>query len=373
MVSFLVLNSLSPDPMLTTTQKWTLGIIAGLAVASSSRQPSARLENSSGRFSEDFTPFLNFYPDTIYHIYISQNLRARIPPFASLFLELEFISLLLTLASSVFFNPWFNLCLDRVRVNAPLNLTLDSSPSLWSPLESTPPGEGNYMNRMSRAWSDVVPMYLGLPYTSRSRCHPSLDAMPTPEMFKEFSSKSSAPEGSSATVVPANDKAEDVPQPTIVTSDDILPAYPDSLNYFPAHAIIRVCLPFDADPRRKEDVQAALTPSPEQQTPLDTLVAPAKALMDTSQISEAIHKGVNTFMEAVPPLMKALDEFVKIHPPPHLWREPIFSNQRGTPDDDLSHRVVVLAPEGAYILEKKRIENDKRVLALNAECVVLNF
>lgn len=36
--------------------------------------------------------------------------------------------------------------------------------------------------------------------------------------------------------------------------------------------------------------------------------------MDTTQITEAIHKGVNTFMEAVPPLMKALDEVAKIHP-----------------------------------------------------------
>lgn len=36
--------------------------------------------------------------------------------------------------------------------------------------------------------------------------------------------------------------------------------------------------------------------------------------MDTRQVAEAIHKGVDAFMEAVPPLIKALDEVAKIHP-----------------------------------------------------------
>lgn len=36
--------------------------------------------------------------------------------------------------------------------------------------------------------------------------------------------------------------------------------------------------------------------------------------MDTRQVAEAIHKGVDTLMEAVPPLVKALDEVAKIHP-----------------------------------------------------------
>lgn len=36
--------------------------------------------------------------------------------------------------------------------------------------------------------------------------------------------------------------------------------------------------------------------------------------MDTPQIAETIQKGVNTFMEAVPPLMDALDAVAKIHP-----------------------------------------------------------
>ena len=55
-------------------------------------------------------------------------------------------------------------------------------------------------------------------------------------------------------------------------------------------------------------------PSPEQWMVVETLATPAKALIDTSQVAEAINKGVNTFMEAVPPLMKALDEVAKIHP-----------------------------------------------------------
>lgn len=47
---------------------------------------------------------------------------------------------------------------------------------------------------------------------------------------------------------------------------------------------------------------------------VDTLAAPAKALLDAPHIADAIEKGVNTFMETVPSLMKALDEVAKIHP-----------------------------------------------------------
>lgn len=57
-----------------------------------------------------------------------------------------------------------------------------------------------------------------------------------------------------------------------------------------------------------------MTLSPGQQTVVDTLVVPVKMLMDTPQVTEAIQKGVDTFMEAVPALMKALDEVAKIHP-----------------------------------------------------------
>lgn len=73
-------------------------------------------------------------------------------------------------------------------------------------------------------------------------------------------------------------------------------------------------LPFSADFYWKGDVQDSLTLSPDQQTVVNTLAVPAKALMDTPQIAETIEKGVNTFMEAVPVLMKALDEVAKVHP-----------------------------------------------------------
>jgi len=60
---------------------------------------------------------------------------------------------------------------------------------------------------------------------------------------------------------------------------------------------------------------------------VDTLAAPAKALLDTPQIADAIQKGVNAFMEAVPSLMKALDEVAKVHPfisgEPHPFNERI--------------------------------------------------
>ena len=70
----------------------------------------------------------------------------------------------------------------------------------------------------------------------------------------------------------------------------------------------------DADFHREGDVQDSLAPPPGQQTVVDTLAEPVKALMDTSGITETIQKGVNTFMETVPILMKALDEVAKIHP-----------------------------------------------------------
>lgn len=47
---------------------------------------------------------------------------------------------------------------------------------------------------------------------------------------------------------------------------------------------------------------------------VDTLAAPLKVLLDAPHIADNIEKGVNTFMETVPSLMKALDEVAKIHP-----------------------------------------------------------
>jgi len=55
-------------------------------------------------------------------------------------------------------------------------------------------------------------------------------------------------------------------------------------------------------------------PLPGEQTVVDTLAVPVKPMMDTSQIVETIEKEVNTFMEVVPALIKALDEVAKLHP-----------------------------------------------------------
>jgi hypothetical protein len=54
--------------------------------------------------------------------------------------------------------------------------------------------------------------------------------MPTPKLFKKFSSKTEASEGGPATDVPADDKG-DVPRPITLTSDDTIPAYSDGLKY----------------------------------------------------------------------------------------------------------------------------------------------
>ena len=66
-----------------------------------------------------------------------------------------------------------------------------------------------------------------------------------------------------------------------------------------------------------------------------TLTTPVTTPVDTPQIAEAIHERVDGFMEAVPPLTKALDEVAKIHPfisggiSSHLARYRM-------PDEDLS-------------------------------------
>ena len=61
-------------------------------------------------------------------------------------------------------------------------------------------------------------------------------------------------------------------------------------------------------------VQDTVTLSDGQQTVVDTLAVPAKALLDIPQIADDITDGVNTFMEVVPVLMKALDGLANIHP-----------------------------------------------------------
>jgi len=59
---------------------------------------------------------------------------------------------------------------------------------------------------------------------------------------------------------------------------------------------------------------------------VDTLAAPAKTLLETPQMADAIQKGVDTFMEAVTSLVKALDEVAKVHP--FISGEPNPFNER---------------------------------------------
>ena len=108
-----------------------------------------------------------------------------------------------------------------------------------------------------------------------------------------------------------------------------------------------------------------MTLSDGQQAAVDTLAIPAKALMDTPQIADGIEKGVNTFMEVVPLLMKALDGLADIHP---------FIAGRGEP---VLHTLVLIgnslvavtAFKAVYTLELTRRSNDQRVIAIYAEYV----
>jgi hypothetical protein len=54
--------------------------------------------------------------------------------------------------------------------------------------------------------------------------------MPTPKLFKKFSSKKDASESSPAPDEPANGEKDDVPQTVAVTVDSPVPGYSDSLK-----------------------------------------------------------------------------------------------------------------------------------------------
>ena len=116
-------------------------------------------------------------------------------------------------------------------------------------------------------------------------------------------------------------------------------------------------------------MQNATTLSTGQQAVVDTLAVPAKALIDAPRIADTIEKGINAFTEAVPVLMKALDEVAKVHP--------FISGMNKSPSDtrtlidDLP--VAVLAFKAVYTLELKRRSNDKRVIALYVECVAYDL
>lgn len=67
--------------------------------------------------------------------------------------------------------------------------------------------------------------------------------------------------------------------------------------------------------RFTENIQNSLTLSYLQEAVADTpLPQPVEALLGAPQITDVIQKGVNTFMESVPSLIKVLEEVAEIHP-----------------------------------------------------------
>jgi len=104
----------------------------------------------------------------------------------------------------------------------------------------------------------------------------------------------------------------------------------------------------------------------ERQAIVNALTVPVGALANAPQIASAIEKGVNTFMQSVPVLIKALDEVAKVHPFISGMSESALST-RAPIDGSL---VAVLAFKTVYTLEVKLRSNDKRAIALYAEYVV---
>ena len=115
----------------------------------------------------------------------------------------------------------------------------------------------------------------------------------------------------------------------------------------------------------KGKVQNAMTPSDGQQAVMNASAVPAKALVDAPQIADAIEKGINTFIEAVPVLMKILDGLADAHPFISGTSDSIL-NIRALTDGLL---VAVLAFKAVYTLEVKRRSNDKKVIVLYVEYV----
>jgi hypothetical protein len=151
--------------------------------------------------------------------------------------------------------------------------------------------------------------------------------MPTPKLFRSSSARSNVSSSSVAAAAPAKDKG--ITQKTTRTSeDDSALGSSSSLREVWVAAnqesprehvtggllsglggsITNGYLPFSADFGWEVNVQKNLAPPPGQQ------IVVTKASMDTPEIADAILKGVNTFMEAVPPLLKSLDEVAKVHP-----------------------------------------------------------
>ena len=207
--------------------------------------------------------------------------------------------------------------------------------------------------------------------------------MPTSKFLRKFSSKESPNDSPDASPdATPKIRTEEIPPETPAIANPNVPQYSDAMKE--AWSAANTELPqargvekflnnvgtlIAPAPRRlyadvgQEKVQTAVTLSDGQQAVVDTLAAPAKALLETPQIADAIEKGVNAFMEAVPVLMSALDEVAKIHPFISGTEESALNVQVLISDS----LVAVLAFKAVYTLEVKRRSNDMRVIALYTE------
>ena len=213
--------------------------------------------------------------------------------------------------------------------------------------------------------------------------------MPTPKFLRKFSSKGSS--GDSPHVGPdatPTAQMEEIPLETSTITDPNAPQYSNAMKeaWNAANAglpqargvekflnsvgtlIVSVPQPFCAEVD-EEKVQNAVTLSDGQQAVVNTLAAPAKALMNAPRIADDIEKGVNTFMETVPVLMRALDEVAKVHPFIAGMGESVPNVQ--VLIGDLP--VAVTAFKAVYMLEVTRRSNDQKVIALYAEYAARNL
>ena len=84
-----------------------------------------------------------------------------------------------------------------------------------------------------------------------------------------------------------------------------------------------------------------------------------------SEISQKIERGIQTFAENIPWLMKGLDEVAKIHPVvTGMFQE---SSSKPRINDGCNSSAVVLAFKAVYYLESTRHDNDRRVTSLYVE------
>ena len=163
--------------------------------------------------------------------------------------------------------------------------------------------------------------------------------MPTSKFLRTFSSKDSSKDSPGASPDASPDTTPKIQVKDILTTETLTIADPDVPQYSDAmeeawsagnveppqtHGaerflndvgmlVVSVPRGFYADVN-KGKIQDAVMLSVGQQAAVDTLAAPALDLLNTPQIADTIEKGLSTFMEAVPVLMKALDEVAKVHP-----------------------------------------------------------